>query len=65
MRKMIGTECECVGLHYLDLDYKIVICYSSVPAIDQRCWLGHPFLQGLKFLVPELSHAMSFDCESC
>ena len=48
-RKTIGTRRKCGGLYYLNLDPKLVACYSSVYAFGHHCKLGLPSLSILKF----------------
>jgi len=52
-------------LYYLDLDSKLIACSSSVSVFYQYYRLGHPFLQTLKLLVPEVNHITSLDCQLC
>ncbi|GAU44158.1 hypothetical protein TSUD_399800 [Trifolium subterraneum] len=62
--KMIGTGFESHGLYYLNPHLSTVCGVSASPDII-HCRLGHPSLDKLKVLVPQLSHLKTLDCESC
>ena len=64
LRKTIGTGCECSELYYLDLNFKMIACFSFISAFDSHYRLGHPFLQVLKLLIIPVNHVMSLDCAS-
>jgi len=57
---MTGTGRECGVFYYLDLSPKPIACSSFVFSFDHHCRLGHPSLQTLKLLLPELKSCYFF-----
>ena len=62
--KTIGTGSVSQGLYYLHSQSSTICGVSASPDMIHRR-LGHPSLDKLKVLVPQLSHLKSLDCESC
>jgi len=60
----IGAGSERQGLYYLEPPSPTVCNVSASPDIIHHR-PGHPSLDKLKVLVPQLSHLKSLDCESC
>lgn len=64
MGKTIETRYESQGLYYLN-HHPFTVCgvYASPDILPRH--LGHPILNKLKVLVPQLSHLKSLECETC
>lgn len=63
-KQMIGTGYESRGLYYLQSPSSIACTISESPSLLHRR-LGHPNLNKLRKMVPQLSHLQSLECESC
>lgn len=67
-QKTIGLGHEKYGLYHLDLPSSPPTSSVLSAAVSPLQWhfrLGHPSLQKLKLLVPNLSPALSLECEAC
>lgn len=60
----LGTGIESHGLYYFQHPSPVACVSSDSPNLI-HCRLGHPSLNKLKEMVPQLSKIKSLECESC
>ena len=65
-KKIIGRGRESGGLYVFEPEeLKSQASLVSLSHFELHCRLGHPSLQSLKKLYPQLSHLSSLNCDSC
>ncbi|KAJ9553824.1 hypothetical protein OSB04_017869 [Centaurea solstitialis] len=65
-KQIIGRGRESGGLYIFEPEeLKSQVALASLSPFELHCRLGHPSLQSLKRLYPQLSHLSSLNCNSC
>ncbi|KAJ9556562.1 LOW QUALITY PROTEIN: hypothetical protein OSB04_011176 [Centaurea solstitialis] len=65
-KQIIGRGRESGGLYIFEPEeLKSQAALASLSSFELHCRLGHPSLQSLKRLYPQLSHLSSLNCDSC